>query len=187
MKEEILKLRAEGLSYQKIAALLNCSKSTVAYNCEEKHRKTAKTRVARNRRRAHPLSRKIESFRARRALKTKTEKFQCRVAQDDPRRLVGNPRCLMQEAKILFKADDVINKFGENPHCALTGRNIDWNDSSSYVLDHIVPVHKGGDNSLSNLQLLHPQVNAAKNSLTDEEFILLCKEVLEYAGFNISK
>ena len=33
MKEEILKLRADGKSYNEIKSILNCSKGTIAYHC----------------------------------------------------------------------------------------------------------------------------------------------------------
>jgi hypothetical protein len=45
----------------------------------------------------------------------------------------------------------------------------------------------GGDNSLENMQLLHPQLNTAKSDLTNEEFLNLCKEVLEHHGYQINR
>jgi DNA-binding transcriptional MerR regulator len=37
MKEEILKLRKQGLSYKKIQKMLGCSISTISYNCKQHH------------------------------------------------------------------------------------------------------------------------------------------------------
>jgi hypothetical protein len=187
MKEEILKLRLEGKSYREIEKILGCAKSTIAYHCSERQKILSKARSIKKRESEHPLVRKIENFKARRALKTKTEKFQCRVSINNPRKIIGKSHCSMKDIDIQFKSKDVINKFGDSPICALSGRIINWEDSSSYVLDHILPVERGGDNSLENLQLLNPQVNTAKSNLTDEEFLQLCKEILKFQGYKVEK
>lgn len=187
MKEEILKLRSEGKTYDQIKEILGCSKGTIAYHCGDGQKEKTRNRVEKYR--SAPLMRKIENFKARRALKSKTEKFQCRVLSHDTRKIKtkGANRCSMKNIEMSFRSKDVIEKFGQSPKCALSGRDIDWEDSYSYTLDHIIPATRGGDNSINNLQLLHPQVNLAKSNLTDEEFIALCKEVLEYRGFQVSK
>jgi 5-methylcytosine-specific restriction endonuclease McrA len=186
MKEKILKLRQEGKTYDQIRDILGCSKGTIAYHCGKGQKDKTRRRIKKSRSSAHPLKRKIENFKARRALKTKTEKFQCRVSLGDSRKISGSSRCSMKDVEINFRGDDVIKKFGSNPKCALSGREISWEKSSSYVLDHIIPVQRGGDNSLDNLQLLNPQINMAKSNLTDEEFISLCKEVLEHQGYKVA-
>jgi 5-methylcytosine-specific restriction endonuclease McrA len=61
--------------------------------------------------------------------------------------------------------------------CALSGRKL---DRKAHV-DHKLPVSRGGSNCLSNLQFLSPEVNQAKSSLTDSEFIQLCMEVVKHA------
>lgn len=75
---------------------------------------------------------------------------------------------------------DVINKFGENPKCYLTGRNINYDDPKTYQLDHILSVNKGGKSNLDNLQLAYPQANEMKRNYDLQEFINLCKEITEY-------
>lgn len=52
------------------------------------------------------------------------------------------------------------------PACALCGEPIDYTlphlDPREYVVDHIVPLHKGGPDRLSNKQAAHRACNAAK-------------------------
>ena len=50
MKEEILRLRKEGHSYNYICSKLNCSKSTVAYHCNDEYRESALKRNLQNKR-----------------------------------------------------------------------------------------------------------------------------------------
>lgn len=44
IKEEILKLRQEGFSYNKIASKVNCSKATVSYYCSPEQKEKVKKR-----------------------------------------------------------------------------------------------------------------------------------------------
>jgi len=185
MREKILELRNQGQTYDQISTALGCSKSTVSYHCSLNGKKKVRDRVKKHRENSHPLIRKIESFKARRALKTKTEHFQCRASSEHPLRDLGKTRISMRHVNLTFKADDVIKKFGNNPKCNLTGREINWEDSSTYALDHIIPVASGGSNSLENLNLVCPEVNRAKSDLSMEDFLSLCKEVLEYNGYQV--
>lgn len=68
--------------------------------------------------------------------------------------------------------------------CALTGRPLTPDDAA---LDHIIPVSRGGPvKELSNLQVVHKIVNAAKNTMSNEEFISLCREVSIRSDLNAS-
>lgn len=81
----------------------------------------------------------------------------------------------------------VIEKLGGTKvNCYLTGTPIDI-EKDDYCLDHIIPVSKGGTNDLSNLGITIPSVNYAKSDLTVDEFISLCKSVLEYNGYTVNK
>jgi 5-methylcytosine-specific restriction endonuclease McrA len=62
--------------------------------------------------------------------------------------------------------------------CALTGRRLAPEDAA---LDHIVPVSRGGEHVMENVQVLQKQVNRVKHTLTNEEFIALCREVVAHA------
>jgi hypothetical protein len=59
--------------------------------------------------------------------------------------------------------------------CNLTGRPL---TPDTAALDHIVPVRCGGEHVIENTQVLHKDVNRAKNSMTNDEFIALCADVV---------
>ena len=80
--------------------------------------------------------------------------------------------------KVPFTLKELKNKIGTNPKCYLTGESIDLSNPSDYSLDHIIPVSKGGESSLSNLGIIKSDINQAKYNLTPEEFLSLCKRVL---------
>jgi len=63
--------------------------------------------------------------------------------------------------------------------CALTGREL---TPETAALDHIVPVSRGGEQRIENAQVLHKEVNRAKGTLTNEEFIALCREVVAHVS-----
>lgn len=65
----------------------------------------------------------------------------------------------------------------QNYRCALSGRKLTPETAS---LDHVVPLSRGGKHDISNLQVLDFRVNAAKGTLTIEEFTTLCGEVIEH-------
>ena len=61
--------------------------------------------------------------------------------------------------------------------CALTGRDL---TPQTAALDNIVPIRCGGKHVIENVQVLHKNVNRAKGSLTNEEFVALCREVVTW-------
>ena len=63
--------------------------------------------------------------------------------------------------------------------CALTGRLL---TPESVALDHIIPVCHGGAHCIENAQVLHKDVNRAKGTLNNEEFVQLCREVVAHTG-----
>jgi hypothetical protein len=75
----------------------------------------------------------------------------------------------------------VINQ--QRRRCALTGRPLIPEDAT---LDHKLPVSRGGEHSLGNIQILHRDVNRAKSTLTNTEFITLCREVVAWADHSTS-
>jgi 5-methylcytosine-specific restriction endonuclease McrA len=174
MKEQILKLRAEGLSYREICARLDCSKSVVSYHCGDGQK--VKTRIRAQKRRGRAVvDNKIYRFKNKKALRDKTNDFQ--------RREGGK----LKIRKIIFNYEDVMQKFGETPICYLTGREINLEDTKNYHFDHIIPATRGGSNDIDNLGLACKEANKAKSDMTINEFIQICKEVLEHNGYRVIK
>lgn len=175
MKDEIIKLRNEGKSYNQIKIILGCSKSTISYHCGEGQKLKSKERLKKLLG-TSPLLKKIDNFKNRR-LSNKTRDFQ--------RKRDGNK--YSNERVYDFTQDDVINKISKNPICYLSGEQIDISDTKSYHFDHIIPLSKGGDNTLKNLGITTKSINRSKSDLTIDEFIELCKTVLIYNGYKVSK
>ncbi len=161
-KDQILELRKQGKSYNQICAELGCSKSTVSYHCGQGQKEKRYQRQIKNRKKEHPYKRKIIRFHYK-------------------------SRKMQQYQKPTFSVDDVIKKFGENPKCYLTGQPIDIYKPRSYNFDHIIPRSRGGDNSIDNLGICTKKANQAKNDMTPDEFINLCKQVLEHHGYKVTK
>lgn len=65
----------------------------------------------------------------------------------------------------------------QNYRCALSGVLI---TPKTAHLDHIVPLSEGGDNSIANLQWLHEDVNTAKGTMTQQQFVEMCRLVTQY-------
>lgn len=63
--------------------------------------------------------------------------------------------------------------------CAITKRALTPESAS---LDHIIPLSRGGSHSIENLCVVDQQVNAAKGSMTTDEFVALCREVAQANG-----
>jgi hypothetical protein len=63
--------------------------------------------------------------------------------------------------------------------CALTGVLL---EPKRAALDHKMPVCMGGTHEASNLQWIDHAVNKAKHTMTNEEFIEMCRRVVAYAS-----
>jgi 5-methylcytosine-specific restriction endonuclease McrA len=66
----------------------------------------------------------------------------------------------------------------QNFHCALTGYEL---EPANAAMDHILAVSRGGTHTIDNAQILRKDVNRAKGTLTNDEFIALCRAVVDYA------
>jgi len=62
--------------------------------------------------------------------------------------------------------------------CALTG----WSLSpSNFSIDHIISMADGGDDSIENLECVHPLANIAKGTMGKQQFVAMCVAVANHA------
>jgi 5-methylcytosine-specific restriction endonuclease McrA len=59
--------------------------------------------------------------------------------------------------------------------CAISGRPLTPETAS---LDHIVPLGRGGEHAITNVWVVDHQVNIAKGTLTLEEFVTMCRDIV---------
>ena len=173
IERQIKDLRSQNFTYRQIAAEIGCSIGVIgsvlsgahiAYGTKEKKPKK-KYKYVHN---ANPSIKRIISLRL----------GNFRGRQKDGS--IGRKNCSLS-------TQDVLDKIGTNPICYLSGRVLDLSDRNTYALDHIVPATKGGDNSLDNLEIVHRDVNRAKNNLLNNEFIQLCLDVVMHNGYDCIK
>jgi 5-methylcytosine-specific restriction endonuclease McrA len=192
MKEKILELRNQGKSYNQIVEILGCSKSTISYYCGDNQKEKSKERT-KELRLNNPLIQKVDNFKSRvkvnkkfedkedkeeRYIKESIRKFQTR----DYHNKIKYDKLKLKT----FNFDDVLEKFGVDTKCYLSGEPINLY-KNNYNLDHIIPVSKNGGNSFENLGIAHEVVNKMKSDLTPEELIEWCIKILTYNGYTISK
>jgi len=174
MKDKIIELKQQGLSFGEISRQLGCAKSTVSYHLtdEKEKSKGRKKKMLDNnfvQKRLYELS--------NRQLQHATRDFQRR----DKGTMMDKPKAYS------FKYQDVIDKFGKNTICYLSGTPIDLIEGKNYNFDHIVPASRGGENTLENLGIVYKDFNKMKGSLTIDELIENCKKILTHHGYTIKK
>lgn len=189
LQEKIFALRLRGYSYKDIQKELGCSKSTISYNLNN----TTKTKAQQ-----WKDENKTKDIIANKIWKFKTKKcnskeyirlpkyYSMRVLHKIYRFLqqdLDTGRKLMND----FSVSKILDLIEENPYCYLSGRKILVDDTDKWSLDHIHPSSRGGDNTLENCGITTSEVNQAKNNLTVDEFIELCKDVLQYNGYSVTK
>jgi len=177
LKPQILKLRAEGKTYNQIAKQLDCSKSVISYHCGNG---SEKERVLSALKKRPVLYSKISRFKGR-CTRSDYKKIQSKIKTF--KRSTKNSACsstIVNSINKNYTYKDVLNKIGDNPVCYLTGTPIDLNKPETYQLDHIIPTSKGGSNDLDNLQICIKEANIAKGDLMVDELYELCEKILKY-------
>ena len=187
-KHKILELRSQGYSYDFIQQKLGCSKGTIAYHCGEGQKNKTSNRRKSNRNKQHPLSRKVENFtKCIQQINSNLKQTNRNINKILYQKIAVFSRLNSKDYNHMsFTVEELLQKIGDNPTCVLTGRSIDLLNSRSYQLDHIVPRAKGGTNSIDNCQLTCREANQAKHELTLDEFINLCREVVNHHDNKIS-
>lgn len=191
MKEEILKLRTEGKSYNEIKSILGCSKGTISYHCGKGQKDKYKNN--RNKRRENVLLSKTDGFK----YKPKKEIQSDKKGNKNRKNIVESLRKFQKrdnsvkgkvdkDINSTFTWKDILEKFGENTICYLSGERINLFENN-YNLDHVLPVSRGGENTLNNLGILHEEVNSMKHSLTPEELIQWCVKILNFNNYDVIK
>lgn len=187
LKQQILDLHNAGKSYREIEKLLGCSRGTISYYLNPNTKIQTVVRTRKYREKHGKLSRKLSTFlyasrskgravsteRARKILKNRMENF-------------FRNKKTREHGVQMFTLEDVIKKCGEKPVCYLTGEQLDFNNPVDISFDHIIPVSKGGANTLDNLGICTKQVNQSKTDMTPDEYLNLCKKVLEHAGYTVT-
>ena len=183
LKDDIIKLRNEGKTYDEISSALNCSKGTISYYCGVNQKEKTKLRTRKYRKTLHPYCKKISRFQQpftiknKRTNKNKWRKIMTDKINDFHKTNKTNKNARDSE-KNTFTVEDVIDKFGESPVCYITGDSINIYDTASFNFDHIMPRSRGGKNNLNNLGICTKQANSAKGDMTPEEFLSFCKKVV---------
>ena len=186
LNKQIIALRRKGYSYSQIIKVLKCSKSTVSYALRKKTRLLAKQKNDNLPSHYKKIQNKLYTFKNPRIRKTPTPIWYLNPTHRQISKAITTKAHTFQR-KMSFNYKDVYKKYGDTFSCALTGRPLKFNEPHTYEYDHIMPHSRGGDNSLSNLQILCPEANQAKGMMTDDEFKDLCKEVIIHAGYKIYK
>jgi 5-methylcytosine-specific restriction endonuclease McrA len=159
MKDQIIELSNAGLTQEQIALQLGCCRSTVRWHTSESYRNRQKARVRTKKYRRNPLLAKVQNFQ-----------------WTGP---AGK--------NVTFSHKDVVEKFGWETKCYLTGRGLSLREPKTYHFDHVIPRSKGGPDTLENLGITCREANQAKSDLTVDEFLGLCREVLEHHGYEVKK
>ena len=186
LHKKIIALRQKQLTYTQIIKVLNCSRSTVSYALRKRTRMLAKQSNANMPVHYKRIQNKIYTFKNPTTRKTPLPIWYLNSTSRQISKAISTKAHTFQR-RMAFNYKDVHKKYGDHFSCALTGRPLKFNEPQTYEYDHIMPHSRGGDNSLSNLQILCPEANQAKGMMTDEEFKDLCKEVIIHAGYKIYK
>jgi 5-methylcytosine-specific restriction endonuclease McrA len=190
LKEQILRLRSTGASYRTICQQLQCSKGSVSYHCGVGQKLKTKIRCQRGRERIRGILYSKIAFFSSYNNRLQDYRSDCTIRKSIKNRIEGYSRMSGKNktyVKPTFSIDDFIQKIGEHPKCYLSGAPIDLTDKKSWSMDHIIPRSRGGSNDLDNAGICNSMINLSKNSMLVDEFLEMCKLVLEFNGYEITE
>jgi len=182
LRDKILNLKSDNKTYNQICKILHCSKGTVCYYLGKDQKEKTNLRNKRYRKNSDPINLKLNAFLSRKTKIINNKKSKSSIDRSiyfKMKTFFRNKKTRIH-MKPMFSLEDLKNKIGENPICYLTGKKIDLSKSRTYHFDHIIPVSRGGDNSLNNLGICTREANQAKCDRTLDEFIQLCMEVINH-------
>lgn len=194
--KSIFELKRLGKTHSEIANEIGCSKSTVAYWCN--HTTSKKSLELKKKKREvrdinYLFSRRVSAFKEDRSKRKKgVGKITSANRKSDWRKIYCTKiinfrdRNKLEVEKIYNYDTALIHLGGIETKCYLTGRPINI-ETDDYCLDHIIPASKGGSNELENMGITTPEANASKTDLTLEEYLELCKTVLQNFGYTVTK
>lgn len=184
-QKKMLELRKQGLSFKEIAEELNCTKSTVSYFFREVQRNKTREREKQYEYWVQRLIKNISFFKSRESYYWKKS-----ITKDWKMKLRSATNKFIKRNGYMskFGYKDALAKYNNNTiiNCYLTGDEIDLT-KDDYALDHVIPIAQGGSCELDNLGITTPIANASKSSMTEEEYIDLCKKVLIHHGYTVIK
>lgn len=181
-KEDILRLRREGKTYNQISKELGCSKSVISYHCGNGNEKKRTSKF--NKSSTGKLYKKINAFRSRISHSANNVAARGKLKTFKSRKKSSRTHSKVNNITENYTYQDVLNKIGDNPKCYLTGKPIDLQKTDTYQFDHIIPCSKGGTNDLDNLGVCTRSANSAKNDLSLEELYELCELILKWRDAN---
>jgi 5-methylcytosine-specific restriction endonuclease McrA len=111
------------------------------------------------------------------ALRKRQKDYHARRKMRPNHDLEGKIKRFTKDSLEVITPEQVIQKFGPNPICYLTGKRVNYQDGKTYHLDHRVARSRGGKSDLDNMEIACPLVNQAKSSMSLEDFIELCELV----------
>jgi 5-methylcytosine-specific restriction endonuclease McrA len=182
MKEQILKLREEGKTYNEIKKILGCSKGTISYHCGEGQKEKTRERVSKKR--TNNILSKTDSFKYNKYNKVRRANVFKKTEYDNTKST--KKRTINKNINEDYTWKDVLEKFGENTKCYLSGVELNLYDTVAQF-DHIIPVSKGGNNKLNNMGITHKIANMMKSDLTIDELLCWCSKILENNGYEVNK
>lgn len=166
--------------------MLKCSKGVISYHCGiGQKEKTYNRNIIHKRTLYSKINVKIQSFSS-----IKKHKISIISNNKTNFRQRINTFSMSKNMKYstpLFTVKELLDRVGDDPKCYLTGKSIDINNVNAWCLDHKIPRSRGGNNTLDNAGICDSKVNLAKTDMLIDEFLEVCKSVLEYNGYKVIK